>query len=132
MNLQPCKICIWQRWGHFAVIGFGRLAILSTKKKKFFSFVALTALITEVIIAAYHSGIELKLWSGPKNCTNLIKSLDDKPNELLLKILNAPIVKCDEIPWAFLNISMATWNFLISLSLLSFWIYAMQKTSGTK
>ena len=126
MNLQPCKLCIWQRWGHLAVIIFGFWAMWSINRKIFFCIAALTALIIEVIIAAYHSGIELKLWNGPKNCTNLIDAFNSTPQELLEKILNAPVVKCDEIPWTFLNLSMASWNLIISIILLVLWAYTIK------
>jgi disulfide bond formation protein DsbB len=33
---------------------------------------------------------------------------------MLDSLMNAPLVRCDEIPWSLLGISMAGWNALIS------------------
>ena len=34
--------------------------------------------------------------------------------DMLDTLMNAPLVRCDEIPWSLLGISMAGWNALIS------------------
>ena len=34
----------------------------------------------------------------------------DGRSELLEQILAAPVVRCDEIAWSFLGLSMAAWN----------------------
>ena len=31
------------------------------------------------------------------------------------ELLNVPLVRCDQIPWSLLGISMAGWNAIISL-----------------
>ena len=34
--------------------------------------------------------------------------------DMLDTLMNAPLVRCDEIPWSLMGISMAGWNALIS------------------
>ena len=58
----------------------------------------------------YHFGIELKLWTGPEACSsNLIFSKD-----LLKDLLKKSPIKCDEIMFSILGISLAGWNAIIS------------------
>ena len=40
-------------------------------------------------------------------------------SEMRDAILNAPAVRCDEVQWSLLGISMAGWNFLVSLGLVA-------------
>jgi disulfide bond formation protein DsbB len=47
-------------------------------------------------------------WEGLTQCTATgAASLQD--------ILSAPLVRCDQVQWQFLGISMAGWNAIISL-----------------
>ena len=58
----------------------------------------------------YHFGIELKLWTGPEACSsNLIFSKD-----LLKDLLKKSPIKCDEIMFSILGISLAGWNAIVS------------------
>lgn len=39
----------------------------------------------------------------------------------------APIVMCDDVVWSLMGLSMASYNFLISLVLVAIWIAAARK-----
>lgn len=121
LGYAPCKMCLWQRWPHGFAILIG-LIILSTRNIKISILGALGTLTTS-IIGFYHAGVEQKWWEGPKTCTsNSIEGLS--ANDLLNQILAAPIVRCDEIAWDLLGISMAGWNGIISLFLAVIWMIA--------
>ena len=36
--------------------------------------------------------------------------------------MEAPLVRCDEVAWEFLSLSMASWNGIISLGLAGMWL----------
>jgi len=38
---------------------------------------------------------------------------------MLDKIFNAPLIRCDEVQWSFLGISMAGWNAIVSIGFAS-------------
>ncbi len=40
------------------------------------------------------------------------------------QILTAPLIRCDEVAWQFLTLSMASWNMLISFGLAAIWVVA--------
>jgi disulfide bond formation protein DsbB len=36
----------------------------------------------------------------------------------------APVVRCDEVAWQMLGLSMASWNGVVSLGLMLIWLLA--------
>ena len=65
-------------------------------------------------IGVYHAGVEAKIFEGLTQCTaNVSSGLSNA--ELLQQITHAPIVRCDEVQFRFLGISMAGWNAILSL-----------------
>ena len=65
-------------------------------------------------IGVYHAGVEAKIFEGFTQCTATGKGLSTA--DLLKQIVNAPLVRCDEVQFRFLGISMAGWNAILSLS----------------
>jgi disulfide bond formation protein DsbB len=41
--------------------------------------------------------------------------------------MNAPVVRCDDIPWDLFGISMAGWNMIISLGFVALWLAALRR-----
>ena len=56
----------------------------------------------------FHAGVELKYWEGLTRCsTGGAMSLDE--------LMKVPLVRCDQVQFSFLGISMAGWNAILSL-----------------
>jgi disulfide bond formation protein DsbB len=109
-GLHPCEMCYWQRWPHFAALGLGLASFaLSGLPDRGRSLVWLAALAILVSggIGAYHFGVELGYFEGLTSCTSANGSLQD--------ILNSPLIRCDEVQYEFLGISIAGWNAILSL-----------------
>lgn len=124
LGFAPCKLCLWQRWPHAAAIVIGGVAI-GTGRRALAWLGALAAAATSAL-GFFHSGVERKLWDGPASCTgsgvgNL--SVED----LMAQITAAPLVRCDEIPWQVMGITMANLNALGSLALVVIWVMAAVK-----
>ncbi len=120
-GMAPCKLCIWQRYPHVIAIMIGLLAFwLPGRILPFFG--ALAALTTGVI-GLYHTGVERDWWQGPTSCTSSGTS-GLSTNELLDQIMNAPLIRCDEVPWEMFSLSMASWNAIASLALVGLWLLA--------
>ncbi|MEM9499947.1 MAG: disulfide bond formation protein B, partial [Pseudomonadota bacterium] len=65
-------------------------------------------------------------WDGPATCTTA--GTDGlSADELFEQIMNAPLVRCDEVAWDMLGLSMATWNALASLGLAVLWAMAVRR-----
>ncbi len=125
-ELPPCKLCYWQRYPHIAAIAIGAL----------FAFIGARILIALGAVAAfatgavgiYHTGVEQGWWEGPTTCTSgSIEGMST--DDLLNQIMGAPLIRCDEIAWQFMGLSMASWNAVISFGLMAIWIMAYRKSA---
>lgn len=112
----PCKLCHWQRYAHIAVAAVALLALLGPRRLAGpLTLAATAALMVSAGIALFHVGVEWKWWPGPAECSSsALLGLD--PKEAARRLLETPIVRCDEIPWSLLGISMAGYNFIFSLA----------------
>jgi len=123
-GLAPCEMCIWQRWPHVTAISIG-LIILFTGEGKL-AWLAAIAALTTALIGAYHVGVEQGWWEGPTTCSaGEVSGLSAE--QLLDQIMTAPLVRCDEIAWQLGGISMAGWNAIVSLGLMTLWIMAARR-----
>lgn len=116
----PCKMCFWQRYPHIAAIFIGGLFLAT--KQRFFIWLGALAAATTGAIGVYHSGVERKIWEGPTSCTSSsIGGLNS--DELFNQIMNAPLVRCDEIPWQLAGLTMANLNAIVSIGLAALWVF---------
>jgi disulfide bond formation protein DsbB len=123
-GLKPCKMCLWQRWPHLGAVIIG-LLVLSSKSVLLMRIACIVVLVGAGI-AFFHMGVEFNWWEGPSTCTSgSITNLTSA--ELMKKILEAPITRCDDIPWSFVGLSMAGWNGILSIILSYFWLKASFK-----
>ncbi|GFE66630.1 disulfide bond formation protein B [Litoreibacter roseus] len=120
----PCAMCLWQRWPHAIAILIG-LVFLAIQTRVLLALGALAALTTAGI-GLFHVGVEQQWWEGPTTCTSTPIG-DLTPEELLDQIMNAPLVRCDEIAWQLAGISMAGWNAILSLCLAVIWVLALRR-----
>lgn len=124
LGYAPCKMCYWQRYPHMAAVVLG-VILLATKQRVFAWFAAVATAITGGI-GVYHSGVERGFWEGPTTCTSGdISSVN--ADDLFNQIMSAPLVRCDEIAWQVLGVSMANLNALFSFGLMIGWIYVARK-----
>src|SRR6266481_143827 len=65
-------------------------------------------------LGAYHAGVEWGFWKGPTDCTGPVGNLGSAGN-LLERLDSVKVIRCDEAQWRFLGLSLAGYNFLISL-----------------
>ena len=121
-GMAPCKLCLWQRWPHAAAILIGALALMASPNP-FLPLLGAVAALTTAGIGAYHTGVERGWWEGPTTCTSCSVS-GLTPQELLDQIMAAPLVRCDEVPWEMLGLSMASWNAIASLVFAMTWLAA--------
>ncbi len=108
-DLYPCEMCLWQRWPHFAALGFALLACVAPPKRLWTALAAVAVLVSGAI-GAFHAGVEYGWWDGITGCATTAVRGED----LLDSIISAPVVRCDQAPWSLLSVSLAGWNFLIS------------------
>jgi len=125
-EMAPCKLCYWQRYPHMAAIGIGVFALMVPGRV--LPFLGATAALSSAAIGVYHTGVERAWWQGPTTCSSgPVGGLST--NDLFDQIMAAPLVRCDEIAWEMLGLSMASWNAIASLGLVLLWLAAMRQRS---
>lgn len=127
-GLAPCVLCLWQRKPHMAVIVLGVLAALAAGRR--LPWTALMALAVLALwigagIGVFHAGVEQKWWQGTSECGALDAGTATSAEEMLRQIMEAPVVRCDEIAWQMWGLSMAGWNALASVLLGCFGLLAI-------
>lgn len=121
-GLAPCQLCLYQRWPHAAAILIGIVA-LATGWRGLAWLGALAALATAAV-GVFHFGVEQFWWEGLATCT--AGSIEGISTADLLDPSKdvAAVVRCDEIAWSMLGISMAGWNVILSLIFAGLWVKA--------
>jgi disulfide bond formation protein DsbB len=115
-GLHPCEMCYWQRYAHmvaFALVLIAFTGPAQSPRARAFTLLAALAIAASGAIGVYHAGVEAHIFEGFTKCTALPKAASTA--ELLKQITHAPLVRCDQVQWRFLGISMAGWNAIVSL-----------------
>jgi disulfide bond formation protein DsbB len=107
-GLAPCEMCYWQRWPHAVAIILAGAAFVLPGRARLLTSLAALAIAVSGAIGVFHAGVELGWWEGLTRCTaGGAMSLEE--------LMNVPLVRCDQVQWSLLGISMAGWNAIISL-----------------
>ena len=110
----PCDLCITQRWFHAMIISYCLLSIFILDEflnAKTFLLIGLAfTWLASSIAGLYHFGIEMNYWKGPDDCSSNI----DFSKDTLTFLLNKSPIKCDEVMFKILGLSLAGWNALLS------------------
>src|SRR3954463_14425299 len=115
-GLHPCEMCYWQRWPHSVAILLAALAFTapaSSGRARTLTLLAAFAIAISGVIGVYHAGVEARIFEGFTTCT--ANASGGSTSELLKQITHAPLVRCDQVQFRFLGISMAGWNPILSL-----------------
>jgi len=120
LDIRPCELCLAQRYAYYLEIPLGALMVLAAAMGA--SRTVLLAGLAILGLAAlgnaglgfYHAGVEWKFFAGPTECTGPIGNLGSAGN-LLERLDTVKVIRCDEVQWRFLGLSLAGYNVLISL-----------------
>ena len=108
-GLYPCEMCWWQRYAHFAALALAVPAVLLPKARVLTALAGM-AILFAGLIGGYHAGVEYGWWEGLTACTSQI----DMGADPLEAISAGPLIRCDQVQWALLGVSLAGFNFLFS------------------
>jgi disulfide bond formation protein DsbB len=121
-GLAPCQLCLYQRWPHAAAILIGIVGLATGWRG--LAWLGALAAVATAAVAIFHVGVEQLWWEGLATCT--AGSIEGVSTADLLDPSKdvAAVVRCDEIAWSMLGISMAGWNAILSLILAGLWLTA--------
>lgn len=119
-GLQPCVLCLYQRWPHLIVVILSLAALLLSKSHprtaSGFVFLMGITFFVGAFIASFHIGVEQHWWLGLEGCSMTV-DYTTGIEEIQKQLAQVPAARCDEIPWSLFGISMAGYNALLSLGL---------------
>ncbi|MGZ5843192.1 MAG: disulfide bond formation protein B [Xanthobacteraceae bacterium] len=122
VGLAPCPLCLEQRNAYYISVPLAALLWLgagygSQRKVLLLGFLVIAAaMLWNTGLSAYHAGIEWKFWSGPQECTGPMNNVSTA-KDLLNQLNTFSPVRCDEVQWSFLGLSLAGYDVLVSLGL---------------
>ncbi|QKS01261.1 disulfide bond formation protein B [Sphingomonas sp. CL5.1] len=116
-GLHPCEMCHWQRWPHYAAVVAAALAFVVPGRSVRLTLVAGAAALIAVsgMIGIFHAGVEYHWWQGITACSTSVTGEGISTDEMLRRILAAPVVRCDAAQWRLFGISLAGFNAIFSL-----------------
>lgn len=132
-DLQPCVLCIWQRWPYLAAIGLGLAAVVLRGRPgaaAALATLAALAVLTSGGIGAFHVGVEQGWWEGTAGCG--AAAMPDDLTSLRAQLLAQPIVRCDEVAFSLFGISMAGWNLIYAIGLAGLAGWTLWRTGRSR
>jgi disulfide bond formation protein DsbB len=133
LDIQPCPLCLEQRFAYYALIPLSALVAIGAARGSprgvlLLGLVLLAlAALANAALGTYHAGVEWGFWKGPTDCTGPVGNLGSAGN-LLQRLDTVKIVRCDEVQWRFLGISLAGYNVLISLSMAAIAAWGVERS----
>lgn len=122
LDIRPCPLCLEQRYAYYLAIPLAALIAFAASRGASRGLlvtglvVLALALLANAGLGAYHAGVEWGLWQGPTDCSGPIVDFGNTGN-LLDSLNKVKVIRCDEVQWRFLGLSLAGYNVLISLGL---------------
>jgi disulfide bond formation protein DsbB len=120
LDIQPCPLCLEQRYAYYLAIPLAIIVSIAAARHAPRSLLYLglavlaVAALGNAVLGGYHAGVEWHWWQGPTDCSGPIVDLGSAGN-LLSRLDSVKVVRCDEVQWKFLGLSLAGYNVLISL-----------------
>jgi disulfide bond formation protein DsbB len=137
LDIRPCPLCLEQRYPYYLAIPLGALiafaAARDAPRAVLLAGLAILAFaaLANAGLATYHAGVEWHLWQGPTDCTGEIGNLGSAGN-LLQRLDTVKVIRCDEVQWKFLGLSLAGYNVLISLLMAAIAAWGMVRLAAAK
>ena len=136
LEILPCPLCLEQRYAYYLAVPLGLLVAFAASREAprpvLLAGLALLALaaLANAGLGTYHAGVEWKFWQGPTDCTGPVGNLGSAGN-LLERLDTVKVIRCDEVQWRFLGLSLAGYNVLISLLMASVAAWGLVATRRT-
>jgi len=122
LGVKPCHLCLIGRIPHYIGIPVAALAVMANRStvpprigRVMLALLAIVFLVGTGI-AAYHSGVEFGIFTGPTDCTGTIEKAADI-QDFLKQLQTVKVIRCDEVAMRIFGLSLASWNAVISLGL---------------
>jgi disulfide bond formation protein DsbB len=120
--IAPCPLCLEQRISYYVCVPLAVMLWLgaghgASRKVLIAGFVVIAGvMLWNSGLSIYHAGVEYKFWQGPIDCSGPIDKFGSVTN-MMNQLQRISLVRCDEVAWSFLGISLAGYDVVLSLAL---------------
>jgi disulfide bond formation protein DsbB len=120
--IAPCPLCLEQRISYYVCVPLAVMLWLgaghgASRKVLIAGFVVIAGvMLWNSGLSIYHAGVEYKFWQGPIDCSGPIDKFGSVTN-MMDQLQRISLVRCDEVAWSFLGISLAGYDVVLSLAL---------------
>ncbi len=134
LDIRPCPLCLEQRYAYYLAVPLGALIAVAAARDAprpvLYAGLAIlaAAALGNAWLGAYHAGVEWGFWKGPTDCTGPVGNLGSAGN-LLERLDSVKVIRCDEVQWRFLGLSLAGYNFLISLLMAAVAVWGIARSA---
>src|SRR5260221_8711427 len=134
LDIRPCPLCLEQRYAYYLAVPLGLLVAFAASRDAprpvLLAGLALLALaaLANAWLGGYHAGVEWKFWQGPTDCSGPVVDLGSA-GTLLQRLDTVKVIRCDDVQWRFLGLSLAGYNLLISLLMAGIAAWGLKRTS---
>ena len=130
IGFPACDLCLKQRWGWYLALIIASIPfIVAINFNKILLSIISIVLFCNAIFAGWHAGIEWDLWSGLTTC-NSNATFDS--NNFLETLKESSVPVCDDASIRIFGISLAGYNFIVSLLASIFVLITLRKENGSK
>ena len=133
LDIRPCPLCLEQRYAYYLAVPLGALVAWAAARDAplgvlvvGLALLALAAL-GNAWLGGYHAGVEWGFWQGPTECSGPVLDLG-RAGSLLDNLDKVKVIRCDEVQWRFLGLSLAGYNVLISLAMAALAIWGVARS----
>jgi disulfide bond formation protein DsbB len=133
LDIRPCPLCLEQRYAYYLAVLLGALvawaAVKHAPRSVTVAGLALLALaaLANAWLGGYHAGVEWGFWQGPTECSGPVLDLG-RAGSLFDNLDKVKVIRCDEVQWRFLGLSLAGYNVLISLVMAALAAWGIAKS----
>ncbi|WP_441278580.1 disulfide bond formation protein B [Tardiphaga sp. 172_B4_N1_3] len=134
LDIRPCPLCLEQRYAYYLAIPLAVLVAIAAARDAPRGLVVtglvvlVLAALANAVLGGYHAGVEWTFWQGPTDCSGPVVDLG-KAGSLLERLDTVKVIRCDEVQWRFLGLSLAGYNVLISLLMAAIALWGAGKTA---
>jgi disulfide bond formation protein DsbB len=136
LDIRPCPLCLEQRYAYYLAFPLGFLVAFAASRDAprpvLLAGLALLLLaaLGNAWLGGYHAGVEWKFWQGPTDCSGPLVDLGSA-GSLLERLDTVKVIRCDEVQWRFLGLSLAGYNVLISLLMAAIAAWGLKSARRT-
>src|SRR5262245_45143808 len=134
LDIRPCPLCLEQRYAYYlavmlgALTGFAALRHAPRQLLMAAFVILLMATLPNAWLGGFPAGAEWQFWPGPSDCSGPVVDFS-KTGNLLEQLDKVKVVRCDEVQFRFLGLSLAGYNVLISLAMAAIALWGFVRSA---